>query len=211
MIGISIRDFAEFVISGAARQRTILRRIKHPDEQSPLFYLYYSEARRLLREYHTNGHSKSWLQARADWFLAESKTAKPGKNIHLRNIARVLHDYHQYFAHRVFHPVGTIRLRYEHSSVLIKVTPDLYAKENGKLKIVKLEFGSNAIDPEMGKIISQIMFEATQRTGISISAKDILVFDISRGDVVRGARLGSVRKKNIEAVCANIEAIWPTI
>lgn len=211
MIKIGVRDFAEFMISGPARQRSILKRIKYPDHGSRLFFLYYADARRILREYHFQKKSKDWLELKGRRFLSLSMTGSDGKNTQNKNIARVLLDYHRHFADKKYDVLESIGLKYEHGEVIIKVTPDLHVNERKSEKILKFEFAKKPMNPDMVKTISQIMYESCELGGLHLSSSNILYLDISRGLAIKGARVGSRRVADIEATCDTITDIWPKI
>jgi hypothetical protein len=83
--------------------------------------------------------------------------------------------------------------------------------EGNKKKIIKLEFSKIAPDPKMFKIISQCMFEAAQYAGMNLPSSSVLCFDVPRGKIHQGARLGARLAKDIESTCMNISAIWDSI
>jgi hypothetical protein len=79
------------------------------------------------------------------------------------------------------------------------------------MKIIKLEFSARATNPKVFEIMSQCMFEAARLAGMPVSSKDVLVYDVPRGQVYRGARFGSRTAKDIEAACEVISAVWERI
>jgi hypothetical protein len=55
------------------------------------------------------------------------------------------------------------------------------------------------------------MFESLLSKNPGLPSSSVLMFDVARGDIHKGARLGARIAKDIDAACMNIAAIWPTI
>jgi hypothetical protein len=68
-----------------------------------------------------------------------------------------------------------------------------------------------AWEPNVVKVISQTMFEAALAEGVTLTGSQVLYVDVPRGVRRKGARFGALMRKNIEAACHNICAIWPAL
>ena len=124
---------------------------------------------------------------------------------------RAVRLYERNFGSRSFEPLSPIRLNLEFYAVRISVVPDLHILENGKEKLVKLDFGVKAPEPELTKIIAQATFEAAAGHVRGLTSSSILYLDVARGKEYRGARAGARTMREIEAACLNIAALWDGI
>lgn len=212
MIKISVRGLAKYMTSSPAAQRKVLRDYKYPDEDEPsAMRLYYKDATDRIYAYHGSAHDRSWLRTKVT-DLTELARLTPGRpGTRLRHNARALAAYERHFASRKFEPQNQLRLRLEVSGVTITVTPDLHAIERNKTKIIKFDFSSSEPDEGVVKIVSQVMFEAAKGRVPSIRSSSIAYIDVTRGKEFKGARAGARTLREIEAACANIGSIWPSI
>jgi hypothetical protein len=78
-------------------------------------------------------------------------------------------------------------------------------------RIIKLEFASRPPGDVVIRIMSQAMFEAASAAGLNLRSADILLVDVPRKTVYRGARMRSRIAKDIEAACQTIADIWPSL
>jgi hypothetical protein len=101
-----------------------------------------------------------------------------------------------------------VRLYIHCGGVRISVTPDLCVEERGRLKLAKLEFSKTEPMLEMVRIQLQLMLQAADAAGMGLSGSSILLLDVHRGQIHRGARRGSRRGRDIEAACDTIAAVW---
>jgi hypothetical protein len=206
---ISLKGFAQIMLASPARQRTLLRYHKYPSEDEPRArILYYRDARDRIIAYHSLGHDPEWLvdEARALERLA-SASVGPRKT-RLNHNGRALRAYAKHFASRNFEILDDVLFNLVFGDVQITVRPDLHVVERNKEKLIKLEFGVVEPSGDEIKIISQAMFEAAEQEGMKITAASILLLDVPRGVEHKGARMGSRRRRDIEATCQIIDAIW---
>ena len=70
---------------------------------------------------------------------------------------------------------------------------------------------SQAPKNEVVTIVSQAMFEAANLDGMDLKSTQVLYVDVPRCHTYKGASLGTRMRKNIEAACQNIAAIWDSI
>jgi hypothetical protein len=212
MIKISVRGLAKFMTSGAVAQRKVLRDFKYQDEDEPTaMRLYYKDATDRIQAFHRSGHPSTWLEQKAA-DLSQLARLTPGRaGTRLRHNARALLSYEAHFADRQFSPQSQLRLRLGIGDVTITVSPEIYALERGATRVVKLDFSKDAPSTETVKIVSQVMFEAAKTRLGGIRSTEVMYFDVARGAEHKAARAGARTLREIEAACANIEALWPGI
>lgn len=211
MIKISLKGLAKFMTSDAAGQRKVLRDYKYPDPEGRAQATYYREARDFITVFHRDDHDRKWLVEKADLLYDLAYAATGQTKARLMHNARALLQYEEHFGNKSYEILGDLKLNIAQSDVRVTVYPDLYVEENGLRKIVKLEFSSDPPKPTVVKIISQCMYEAAQNSGLKIAASQVLYLDVPRGKLHKGARVRARMRKNIEAACQNIKAIWDSI
>jgi hypothetical protein len=212
MIQISLKGLAKFMTASAAGQRKVLRDYKYPDTEGQAQAAYYRDARNSIAKFHDQKLAATWLEDQAAALLAGSKSAaKPQIASRLKNNARALKCYAEHFGTTVYEVLPDVSLGLEFGGVLVTVNPDLHVTEKGKEKLLKLEFSAEEPEPDVIKVVSQAMFEAALRDGMKLASPQILYVDVPRGMRHKGARLGALTKKNIEAACSNIAAIWAAL
>lgn len=212
VIKLSVRGLAKYMTSSPSAQRRVLREYKYPDEDEPAaMRLYYKDASDRILAYHSNAHDRAWLRTKAAE-LAELARLTPGPaGTRLRHNARAVSAYEAGFGDRNFDVNRPLRLRHEVGNVRVTVSPELHVLEDGKAKIVKLDFSKEPPPTEYIKIVSQVMYEAARGHLAGLTSSSVLYLDVARATEHRGARAGSRTLRDIDAACASIEAIWPTI
>ncbi len=91
------------------------------------------------------------------------------------------------------------------------MTPDLHVNENEIEKLIKLEFSASEPSGDLVKIVSQVMYESANKSGVVFPSASILYYDVPRGIAHKGARARTRMLGNIRASCATIENIWEAI
>lgn len=211
MIKVSVKGLAKFMTASAAGQRKVLRDYKYPDEEGLAQAAYYREARDLIAEYHRKGHQPSWLNEKAD-VLAVTADAIGGRvGTRMRHNVRALGAYAVNFPATKFEVLAEKKFVVTHGAVSVSIVPDLHARESGRERFIKFEFGAKEPDASVIRIVSQVMFEAVSKSGILVKPGDIQFIDVARGVRHKGARAGSRMVSEIGAACENIAALWPTI
>ncbi len=212
MIQISLKGLAKFMTASAAGQRKVLYGYKYPVPEGQVQAAYYRDARNLIAKFHDQKLSATWLEDQAASLIVGSiGAAKPQIASRLSNNARALKCYAEHFGTMVCDVLPDVRLSLEFGGVLVTVNPDLHVNEKGKEKLLKLEFSADAPDPEVIKVVSQSIFEAALKDGMTLCSSQILYLDVPRGVPHKGARFGAHMGKNIEAACNNIAAIWAAL
>ncbi|MFH2001901.1 MAG: hypothetical protein ABIK28_19635 [Planctomycetota bacterium] len=208
---ISLKGLANFMTSGAARQRKILRDYKYPDPEGAAQAGYYRDARNCILEYHREGREEAWLYERHRHLRGQSIVAPPQVKPRLENNARAVRQYARNFSGRNFTILENVPLALAFSGVTVSVYPDLHVNERNREKIIKLDFSKQPTNDQAIRIMSQAMFEAQVQAGMGLTSASVLYLDVPRSQEYRGARAGSRMLREIEAACENITAIWDGI
>lgn len=208
---LSIKGLADYMTAPEARRRKIIHDHKYPsDDEAKAKRTYYREARDRIAAYHRSGREPHWLLDQAGQIDSVAAGSMGQTKTRLRHNARAVRAYAKNFADRKFEILPEMTLGLFYGEVKISVFTDLHVRENGKEKIIKLEF-KDSVDPQVVKIISQGMYEAADQAGLSLPASSVLYLDVTKGEEHRGARIGARMASNIEAACLNISAIWDSI
>lgn len=211
-IQISIKGLVDYMTGSPAKQRTIIKQHKYPtDDDSHAKIIYYREAKERIQGFHKSQHESDWLLNQSEHLASLAKISAGQVKSRLEHNVRAINQYKLHFADRKFEVLEQLKLGIIVDDVAISVTPDLHVKEKGKEKIIKFHFGSEPLSEDAISIYSQAMFEASQLADLSLPSSSILLLDISSGTEHKGARLGSRMRKQIEAACLNISAIWDKI
>lgn len=211
MIKISLKGFAKYMIASQSQQRKILRDFKNPDPEGYAQAMYYREARDFIENFHKAERDIEWLYEKANTLKVLAASASGQTKTRYQNNSRALNEYANQFGNKKYEILGKIRLRYDLEGVLISVYPDLHVMEKEREKIIKLEFSKSDLNPKIPKVIGLLMFEAAKRAGYNFKSSSVLFYDVARGNIFKGARVGSRMKKDIEAACKNIASIWPDL
>jgi hypothetical protein len=211
MIKITVKGLAKFMTKGPVGQRKVLRDFKFPKPEGFVQSIYYGEARRAIRDYHSKGNSPATLVKAIEDLRAEADRAAGQAQRRLEHNIRAVESYLKHFANRRFRVLQTPRLGYSRQNLYVSATPDLFVEEKGREKLIKLELGADAPDRAMIKIILQVMYEAALSNGVRVRPQDVIYLDASRAVQHRGAKARARVTREIEAACENIEAMWPGI
>ena len=198
--------------ASAAAQRRLIRQYKYPSEdEARAKILYYREARDRIEAFHRRGRDADWLRSQASNLRGLALLSSVRTRTRLRHNARALIDYGRNFSTKTFSVLPDISLSVQYGDLRITAFPDLYVNEDGESKIIKLDFSKKPLPSDVPKIICQVFLEASIQAGMSIQAKNILLFDVTRGKEYKQARIGARMSRNIEATCQTISAVWDTI
>lgn len=209
---LSLKGLAAYMTATQSNQRKMLRDYKYPSEdEASAKILYYRDARDRISAFHTGGHEIQWLHERATNLEFLALSSHGPRKTRLNYNARALKEYAKHFGKKRFKILPEEIFGLHFDDVVITVYPDLHVEEKGIEKIIKLEFGRKTPDSQIVRIINQCMFEAAMQGGLNISSSSVLYFDVPRGQIHKGARMGSRMANNIEAACKNISAIWDSI
>lgn len=210
-IKLSVNCLAKFMTSTSSQQRKILQGIKYKTDENQAMINYYKDARRIIKEYHKSKFNKNWLINKAKTLNQLSLSVSSQSSKRLKRNAEVIKNYSENFENKNYDFDGSLKLKYSFSKIDINISSDLNLKRKNKKKIVKLGFLKEEPDTKVAKIICQLTFETCKNENILLPSSSFEYFDIDRGKILKFAREGSKLKKDIEAACLNIEAIWDTI
>ncbi len=209
---LSLRGLADYMTASAAKQRTILRQYKYPaEDEAHAKILYYREARDRIAASHRAAHESPWLIDQADQLSILASSSSGRTKTRLKHNARAMRSYAKHFRGRRFELLKDLKLRLQIGDVAISAYPDLHVIEKEQEKLIKLDFGVDEPTNELIKIVSQVFLEAANDNGMGLPNAGVLYLDVTRGSQHRGARIGSRMRKNVEASCRNISAIWDGI
>lgn len=198
--------------ASSRQKRKILQDYKYLDPEGHVQIIYYKEARDAIKEYYANQHKLNWLYEQALLLKGMSAVYSGGRKTRYENNANAVISFAIHFAgSNKYTLLEDVTFLWDIGNVTIKVTPDLHVKKRNKEKFIRLEFQKKELSEEAIKIMCQTMFEVALANDFHVKSSDILLFDVWRGKIYKGARMGSRLKKEIEAACANIEAIWNTL
>jgi hypothetical protein len=211
VIRLTAKGLAKYMTSGAASQRKILRDYKFPDPEGAVQAKYYAEARRVIEQYHSAGNDASVIAGAVDQLRTKAAREGGKKEDRLRNNIRALESYLRNFGKRSLSVLPTPDLKYSHGQVLVSAYPDLYVKDGGRHKIIKLDMGKESQKPLSIKIILQLTFAAAQRENLPVAPKDVIYVEVEHGTQHSGAKRGTRVMRDIDAACQTIEDIWPKL
>ena len=173
--------------------------------------IYYREARDRIGVFHSAGYDVAWLNQEAGRLQLFAEASQGMRRTRLRHNGRALRSYARHFGKKKFRVLDDLRMSLIYGDVAITVIPDLHVMEGTQERIIKLELADKQPKPELFKILSQCMLEASDAIGLGIPSSSILVYDVSRGSVHKLARSGARTATDIANACLNISAIWEGI
>jgi hypothetical protein len=157
-IKLSVKGLAQFMTSGAARQRSILRSQKFPSTQeSAAIIVYYGEARRAIAAFHESKNDPATLVSAIDGLSKKEVAASGQTAVRLNHNIRGIQTYLTHFGSRKFSILDIPKLRYARNSVTVSAMPDLFVSESGIPKLIKLDFSEKAPDERVVAIVLQVM------------------------------------------------------
>jgi hypothetical protein len=213
MISITVKGLAKFMTASPAQQRKVVRDFKYPKlDESAAQQKYYKEARTIITAYHRARRPPEWLLQKAAQLQALAQQEHNSRSrTRLNHNVRAVRAYHQYFRKKQFELLDRESLYFDSGNIRVKVTPDLRVIEDEVEKIIKLEFSVGAPPDDLVKIVSQVMYESANKSGVVFPSASVLYYDVPRGVAHKGARARTRMLGNIRAACATIEDIWEAI
>jgi hypothetical protein len=209
---ISVKGLADFMTASASRQRKIIHEYKYPTEdEARAKILYYREARDRIEICHRAGYPTNWLLSEAYHIDALASSSMGRTKTRLSHNSRALRSYSKHFTTRAFKVLDDLSLSLIYGDVRVTAVPDLHVEEKGQERVLKFDF---SVDPPLAdevKIICQVLFEALGHAALTIPASSVLFLDVERGRVHKGARVGARMRRDVEATCQTISAIWDKI
>lgn len=211
MIRLSMKGMAKYVTSGSAGQRKVLRDFKYPDPEGHAQIVYYSEARSVIVAFHRCRLDREWLREQADRLQGLGMGNTGRAQARLLHNARAIRSYERAFGGQTLVLNDDLSLTLVFGDVEVTVTPDLFAEDRSRRKLIKLDFAKEKPDDRVPKIITQLMYQGATQAGLDVRGSDCLYLECGRGVTHKGTGVRSRLNAEIEAACANIAALWPSI
>lgn len=212
MVKIGLKALCRYMTTASASQRKkILRDYKYPDPEGMAQAMYYREARDLITTFHRLKHHPEWLQIRADELKALSTNASGTTKVRYQNNSRALTEYSSKFGMREFDVLEELRWQLHLRGVTVTVVPDLHVLEKGHERIIKLEFSKEQFDSALPRYMCQIMYEAACTYRPQIQSSGVLLLDVHKGKVHKGARANARARGILEDTCVEIAERWESI
>jgi hypothetical protein len=210
---ITLKGLADYVTANDLRRQRIVKEYKYPKDDEPRAkILYYKEAKDRIRRYHGLANvGPEWLATKATELEAESALRFDRGRTRLKHNARALRAYARNFAARTFEVCDDKNLVLKFGDITIGAKPDMVVVERGKTKLVRFDFSEKEPEPKLFKVLAQGTFEAALAAGIDVPSSCVLILDVPRGREYRGARMGARMRREMEAACQGLSAIWDMI
>ena len=213
MIKFSLASLAKYMIASPFMQRKIVQKMKYPNADEPFaMKLYYKEARRCVKSYIKERHSREWLIQCSHEIEASSPTeSSPGTTRRLRKNAEGVLFADKYFGGKSLEVIDCPRVTLLLANVSINVTPDLCVREGSKTKMYKLQFGGPKLPDQSIKVVTQCMLEGARLHGIDVHPSCVIYLDLPRGAAHSATKAGIRLLRDIRAACETISQIWDVI
>lgn len=210
-IKIGAKALAQFMLASPSEQRRILRDYKFPKPEGAAKGAYYADAINAIRDFHASGNDEQVLADAMERLRASETTSGKAATVsRLRQNRIALAAYLRNFSNWQLAILQTPPLALTQGVVRIKARADLCVM-NGTRKLVKIDCGKPTPEGKLIKVVLQVMFQAASANAQQVRPQDIVYVDVRRASRYKGARVRSRINRDIEAACANIEALWPSI
>lgn len=207
---LSMKSLAQFMTAGESRKRTILRNSKFPRE-ARVIIIQYREAINAIRDFHESGNDPASLVRSTDRLRKKAIGATKQTQARIANNIGAIERYAHYFGAQKSDVLSVPKMKYLHGTVTISVFPDLLVEHGGQKLLVKLDFTTEGATDEQIAIMLQLMYEGASMEGLGISPKNVLYINARSPEPYRGSKIRKNLKREIDAACENIEAIWEGI
>ena len=221
---ISVNKLGEYLVCRAARQRSLLRQRKHPDEDFQIG-TYHREAIDAIQQYLADGAIDPRPLENALNSLNQMPTGKIGTmrriNSNIERLERFGEMLDDVDLKNAAAGLGANSGRMKIGGVDISVRPEIILRGVGpkKQKLVgalKLQMSaSTSFNEEAAGYVSATVQEYCRRF---LSENDEVVYapycqvvDVGNGIIHPGVRSITKRMRDIESECQNIAALWPSI
>ena len=200
--------------ANALEQRKILHAYKYPDDPANTPRIqYYREARAAIRDFYKQNRPTAWLAARAQRLRLGVAAGTSGASRREKN-AQAIEHFVQHYSQEPLLYQGSLALSLRISRIQVDVTPDLHVLRRHRNKLISLEFATSLSSQEHAdrfKIVGRIMLEAARHKGMGVTKSDVVCYEVATGKQHRNSSSGVRIMKQLNAVCQNIEGIWPTL
>lgn len=210
-IKIGVKGLAQFMLASPSGQRRILRDYKFPTPEGRAKGAYYADAVNGIRQFLLSGNDGRVILGAADRLRDQERTAtKPSTITRLKQNRAALTAYLRNFPDWRIAILQTSGLVLTHGDVRISARPDICVMD-GTTKFVKLDCGKPTPEQKLINVVVQVMYQAAVANGQQVRPQDVIYVDVRRATRSKGARARSRIDRDVEAACANIEALWPSI
>lgn len=205
-IKISAKAFAEFVLGGPSKKASTVRYLLKPQSaEAQIVMRYYSRAVQIIRGYHDANNDDVFLSSEIKGLQKKSQTAESSQaRTKLLNNLRAIETYMEMYGTRKWKIVSCPRIYHSSNSVRISATPDLAIMEGKRLRLVKLGVRKEAEDPEVIRLMLRVIYQAASGKA-EITPQDVLFFDVSKKETLRGNISDSPLAKTIEMGCERLQ------
>jgi hypothetical protein len=205
-IKISAKAFAEFVLGGPSKKASTVRLLLRPQSaEAQIVMRYYSRAVQIIRSYHDGNNDHSFLSDEIKGLQKKMQAAESSQaRTKLSNNLRAIETYMELYGDRKWRIVACPRIYHSSNSVRISATPDLAIMEGKRLRLVKLGVRKESEDPEVIRLMLRVIYQAASGKA-EISPQDVLFFDVSKRETLRGDRDDVALAQTIEVGCDRLQ------
>jgi hypothetical protein len=207
---LSMKSLAQFMTSGESRRRTILRNSKFP-RAAKIIIIQYRDAINTIRDFHESGNDPASLVKNIDKLRKKAMGATRQTEARINNNIRAIERYVHSFGANQSDVKAVPKMKYIRGTVTISVFPDLLIEQNGESYLIKLDFTAQGATDEQIEIMLHLMYESASAEDLGIPPKNVLYINARSPEPHRGSKIKKSLKKEIDAACENIEAIWEGI
>lgn len=204
-IKISAKAFAEFVLGGPSKKASTVRYLLKPQStEAQIVMRYYSRAVQIIRGYHDAENDSAFLRAEMRSLQTKAETALSTQaKTKLLNNLRAIETYMGTYGDRKWKIVPCPRIYHSSNSVRISATPDLVIVEGKRLRLIKLGVRKASEAPEVIRLMLRVIYQAAGQK-LDILPQDVVFFDVSKRETLRGSRSDLDLEQTIETGCARL-------
>jgi hypothetical protein len=213
MIKFSLASLAKYLVSSEFSKRKLIQKMKFPNSDEPFaMKLYYKEARRCIKAFVKERHTREWLIQRSHEIEASRPSQSSDRTTQrLRRNAESVLFADKYFSGKNLEVLDCPRMTLVLADVHINVTPDLCVRDGLKTKIYKLQFGGKELPEQSIKVITQCMLEGARQHGFEVHPSGVIYLDLPRGTEYPATKVATRLLRDVKAACETISQVWEKI
>lgn len=198
---------AEMLSLPAYEQIRILAEQKYPTNNPQSFRVpYYQIALTGIRHYYRDGNDRSCLTA------ARRDARVLGNQTRAEHNLRVINRFEASpQARRDLTPQPSPRITLLIGRVLLRLSPDLRASEDGDDMCVYYNCRNVAVTPEIGRRTVQIAYHVLSENGVDVRPSDVEYVDFQSGEVYRGRPPTAQTLRILRTNARLISTLWETV
>jgi len=206
---LPVYGVAEYMTAGPYRQLQVLAEYKFP--KLGIRASYYKEARGAIRRFHEAREDRGIIGAAVT--ALQNRLERPLKDyerVRVQHNVRVLGSYVRYRAdvHYEVKPIAWSRMMIR--GVTVHTNPDLLVVDEGKLKLIKFDFGERPPKDRFAGIVAEALHRGAQEAKTGVEASGVVFYSIE-ADREWAANPSAQRWRNIVAACRIIATLWPSV